>query len=113
MKIRTKIRNTENPEKLKEHIKKLMPTAQLTQEQKQLKGEANFQDVWQRAKEQQIRKTLLEELKNNKKGKKTFLHLDKLGASTGKLSIYVSSATGEITLEIPWEEVEKHKQINK
>jgi len=113
MKIQTNVKNTESPEKLREHIKKLIPTAELTQEKNQLKGEADFQDIWQRAEEQKIRKTLLEELKSNRKAEKTHLYLDKLGASTGKLSIYVNSATGKITLEIPWKEVEKHKEINK
>ncbi|MFW5902795.1 MAG: hypothetical protein ACOCTT_02835 [archaeon] len=109
MKIQTNIRNTENPEKIKEQVKKLIPTAELTvnKGKRIIEGEGNFEDIWYKLKQLKTTKTFLEELKKNKEADKTTIDLDKLTASTGKPSIYIESATGKITLKIPWQEIEE------
>ncbi len=113
MKIKAKIKNTENPEKLMKNIKKIIPTAELNIiEEKVIEGRGNFKEIWELAEKQKIKNTLMHELEKNKRKEKTFLELDKTASSEGKISTYINSASGNIRLEIPWLEVEKTKQID-
>jgi|GEM_PF-3616973 len=109
MKIRTEIRNTENPEKIKKHVEELIPTAKLTvdKDKKEIRGQGEFKDIWEKSKKLKITKTVLNELEKNRAGEETYIELDKVSASVGKPSIYVKSATSKINLTIPWRKIEE------
>lgn len=112
MKIQTELKPTEDPEKLKKHIKRLLPSAklQVNEEDGTIQGESHFTDLWNKARRQEIRKTIWERLKRNNINGTTSLKLDKTAASKAKLSIYSEAPLGEIKVEMPWQKVEEHKQ---
>lgn len=112
MDIETDLKATEDPDKLKEHVRNIATEAQLIvkPDEGKIEGQGEFERLWDKAKEQRIRTTLWDELKNNKTGSNTHVELDKIAASAGQISIYTNSSLGKIKIEVPWEEVEKHEK---
>lgn len=109
MKVETRIKPTEDPEKLEEAVLNLFPSAELTKDKEKniITGEAGFEELWDKVRRMKIRKSILDVLKENVTGDETHLDLSKTSASVGKVSIYVGSSIGEIRVTVTREELKE------
>lgn len=108
MKVEARIKPTEDSDKLKKAIFKILPSAELSMDsdEESLTGEANFEELWEDIKRRKVRISILEILEENMNGDETHLDVSKTSASAGKVSAYVGSSIGKIRVHITQGELE-------
>lgn len=89
---------TEDPIKLSKTIKKIFPDAELEIRKNRITGNTNLKNFFELVRKQKIRTTIHEVIEKNKKGKESFLDLNKMACEVGKISLDEGFPLGKIRL---------------
>lgn len=92
------LKPTEDPTKLSNIIKNVFPDAKLEVQRDKITGKTDLRNFFELLRKQKIRVAINEIIEENKKGKKSFLDLNKMACGVGKVSLDEGFPLGKIRL---------------